>query len=95
MRKYIERNGQTYRVSIQYSKGGFNMSQGYHLYVTPVELSYERGFEVETINDIFSTKSVFLLEVTRQSKKRMEEAEKLAEVEAEKLIDLFEAKKAV
>jgi hypothetical protein len=92
MKKHIERNGQTYRVSVNYSKGGFNMKQGYHLYVTPVELSYERGFEIETVNDIFSTKSVFLLEVTRQSKKKQEEAEKLASAAAELLIDMFEAK---
>jgi len=94
-KKYLERNGQTFKIQLYYSLGGMNYFQsvnekrGYYFSVTPVKITkLEGGFQSEQ-STAFSGTKVLILETKRQSQKGFNEAKKLVEESnwEEKLIE--------
>ena len=91
LKRYEERNGQTFKIQVLYSVGGRNNwagreeARGYYLHVTPVKLEDKGSYRMETVV-AFSGYKDLLLEVKRQSKKAEESADKLAETMVEELI---------
>lgn len=83
MEKYIEKNGQTLRVSVYYNLGGFNYftsrseERGYYLSVTPIKRSSNNGIVMREYA-AFSGFKKLLLEVKRKSKKAESQALELA-----------------
>lgn len=94
MKKYIEVQGQEFKVEVTYSLGGPNHisggedKHGYTLTVIPVIREKRNGYVVERAKSYTGYKK-FLLEVSRKSKKAEEEAVKMAEKYELDFIDLI------
>ena len=99
MKRYEERNGQTFKIEVRYSIGGNSgwgrgeEARGYYLHVTPVKIEDKGGYRME-IMTAFSGYKYLLIEVKRQSKKAEESADKLAETMVEELIQACLIKQA-
>jgi len=89
-KRYEEREGQTYRVTVDYSLGGYSyfssekQERGYYLYVQPVSVGrLADGTVYSESYGLFDGYKALLKVVSRQSKKAYEESL----IEAEKLVD--------
>jgi hypothetical protein len=78
-KEYKEVNGQEFKITVDYNKGGINyfsgntIERGYYLNVTPVKREHKDGYTTETFA-VFSGISKFLLPVARQSSKQLDKA---------------------
>lgn len=100
MKKYVNlvptRDENAICLETGYSKGGVNWyngdneRRGYYLYCTPIQIdtkSLPGGRDYRTFTQVVGKGNKLLLkEVTRQSKKAAEEAERIAEEKAEWLL---------
>lgn len=92
MKKYVEKDGQTFAVSLTYSKGGTSYftgkheSRGYYLSVRPVTLEKGDGYTSESFM-IFSGYKHLLKEVKRQSDKAYRECLDMYEPMVEQMMD--------
>jgi|SRR5690625_1323019 len=94
-KEYREIDGQTYEVKLYYTLGGWNHftsqeeRRGYYLSVTPAQVNFDdEGNVVSRTTRMFSGVKELLVEVTRKSKKREEEA--LSMVTTERINKLLE-----
>lgn len=96
MKKFIElKENETrnnfLKIETAYNLGGYNVfthkaeARGYYLSVSPVERSTREGITFESYT-AFSGVKIYLLEVTRKSKKAEERAEQLAAEHENELI---------
>ena len=92
MKKRIEKNGQTYGISLNYFKASWNRPSGYYLTVTPVTVEKHVGYETETFI-ITDMKSRLILQADRRSKKQAEKAEQLTPEWIELMIEKSEREK--
>jgi hypothetical protein len=97
MKKYIERNGQTYSVKLRYMLGGWGYlsheysERGYYLFIQPVDATFnEDGSLLCESYKIFEGYKLLLKGVSRQSKKAEQEAIELHEQYVEKMLDELE-----
>ena len=73
-KEYVEKDGQTYKISLGYELGGINWangqtnSRGYYIYCQPVTIEHRDGYTTESMM-LFSGLKKCLAQVERQSKK--------------------------
>ena len=88
MKQYIERNGQTFKVMIDYTKIPFfsNQKRGYYLTVVPVKIIQREGYSLEETGAFTGFRNL-LLEVERKSNKAYNKAVELGTPLIEKFIE--------
>ena len=97
-RKYIPYKDRELEFDIHFNKQltnwatGRSQKIGYYITITPVKRSRQDGLLIKEFGAFTGFKDL-LLEVDRQSKKRLEEAIRIAESRSEEYINWFEDKK--
>lgn len=92
MKKYVEKDGQTFAVEVMYSKGGISYftgkheARGYYLNVRPVTLEKGDGYTSESFM-IFSGYKHLLKEVKRKSDKTYRDCLEMYEHMVEPMMD--------